>query len=83
MIFIVDQKYFPKLINVWYGISTYWVEFCSKINKHPQTLIRYSRVVAKATRRLKMVEEEEQEDVRNKFLGSLEFLAIKKQNCVW
>ena len=44
MIFIVDQKCFPKLINVWYGISTYWVEFCWKINKHPQTLIRYSRV---------------------------------------
>ena len=45
MILIVDQKCFPKLINVWYGISTYWVEFCSKINKRPQTLIRYSRVL--------------------------------------
>ena len=43
MILDVDKRSFPKLINIWYGIST-WVEFCSKINKRHQTLIRYSRV---------------------------------------
>ena len=32
-IFKNNWNNFPKLINVWYGISTCWVEFCSKINK--------------------------------------------------
>ena len=39
MISNIDQKNFTKSINVWYGISTYWVEICSKIDKRPPRLL--------------------------------------------
>ena len=45
---IVDKKENSKIDKhmVWNKHAN-WMEFCSKINKRPQTLIRYSRVIDK------------------------------------